>query len=102
MALLLLTVYLLVESTITAASGLLKYETACGKYDVSDSNDPSHELLSIDGKLVDRYFFCRAMRDFHERRCFVPEDVRNKYCQSLGIIKFQAFEVSPLPNIILS
>lgn len=97
MALVLLTLYLLVESTISDASGLLKHETACGKYHISNSNDPSHELFSIDEKLVDRYLFCRAMHNFHERRCYVPENVRNKYCQSLGTIKFQFFEVSPLP-----
>lgn len=83
MALVLLTLCLLMESKITAASGLLKHETACGKYLISNSHDPSHDLFYIDGKLVDRSFFCKAMLDYHERQCFVPENLRNKYCQSL-------------------
>ncbi|XP_057803972.1 calmodulin-binding receptor-like cytoplasmic kinase 3 isoform X1 [Salvia miltiorrhiza] len=83
MGLVLLTLCLLVESTVTAASGLLEHQTACGKYHISNSDDPSHELFYIDGKLVHRYFFCKAMRDYHERQCFVQENIRNKYCQSL-------------------
>lgn len=78
MGLVLLTLCLLVES---AASGLLEHETVCGKYHVSNSNGPSLQLFYIDGKLVERYLFCKAMRDYHERQCFV---LRNKYCQSLG------------------
>ncbi|KAH6819161.1 Calcium-dependent lipid-binding family protein [Perilla frutescens var. frutescens] len=83
MSLVLLTLCLLVESTITSASGLLKHETACGEYLITNSHNPSHELFYIDGKLVDRYFFCKALHDYHERQCFVPENVRNNYCQSL-------------------
>lgn len=87
MGLVLLTLCLLVESTVTAASGSLRHETACGKYSIINSDDPSHELFYIDGKLVDRYFFCKAMRDYRERQCLVHENVGNKYCQALGTIK---------------
>ncbi|XP_047952041.1 calmodulin-binding receptor-like cytoplasmic kinase 3 [Salvia hispanica] len=80
MGLVLLTLCLLVES---AASGLLDHETDCGKYHVSNSNDPSRQLFYINGKLVERYLFCKAMRNHHERQCFVQDNIRNKYCQSL-------------------
>lgn len=87
MGLVLLKLYLLVEFSIAAASGMLNHETACGKYLISNSQDHSHEIFYIDGKLVDRYFFCKAMRDDYERQCFVSENLRNKYCQSLGTIR---------------
>ncbi|KAG6421157.1 hypothetical protein SASPL_117706 [Salvia splendens] len=77
MGLVLLTLCLLVES---AASGLLEHETDCGKYHVTNSNDPSRQLFYINDKLVERYLFCKAMRDDHGRQCFV---LRNKYCRSL-------------------
>lgn len=89
MALVLLILLMLVESTIISASGLLKHGKACGKYHISNSHDPSHEFFYIDGKLVDRYFFCKALRDYHEMQCFVTENVRNQYCRSLGIIELR-------------
>lgn len=76
---------------IVSASGLLKHGNACGKYHISNSNDPSHESFYIDGKLVDRYYFCKALQDYHEKRCFDTYNVRNQYCPSLGIIKLQIY-----------
>ncbi|XP_047942394.1 calmodulin-binding receptor-like cytoplasmic kinase 3 [Salvia hispanica] len=83
MKLVLLTLCLLVGSTLTAASGSLEHETGCGKYHVTNSDDPNSQLFYIDGKLVDRYLFCKAMLEYRERQCFVHENVRDKYCQSL-------------------
>ncbi|KAI3446867.1 hypothetical protein Pfo_003532 [Paulownia fortunei] len=81
MALVLLILFVLVQSPII--SGLLKHGKACGTYHVSHLDDPSHELFYIDGKLVDRYFFCKALRDYQERHCFLTKNVRNQYCRSL-------------------
>lgn len=90
MGLVLLTLCLLVES---AASGLLDHETDCGKYHVSNSNDPSRQLFYINGKLVERYLFCKAMRNHHERQCFVQDNIRNKYCQSLGTSNISLYQL---------
>lgn len=87
MKLVLVTLCLLVGSTLTAASGSLEHETGCGKYHVTNSDDPSSQLFYIDGKLVERYLFCKAMHEYRESKCFVHENVRDKYCQSLGTIK---------------
>ncbi|KAG6413786.1 hypothetical protein SASPL_126501 [Salvia splendens] len=83
MKLVLLTLCLLVGSTSTAASGSLEHETGCGKYHITNSDDPSSQLFYIDGKLVERYLFCKAIHEYRERQCFVQENVRDKYCQSL-------------------
>lgn len=83
MGLIRLILFVIVETIVVSASGLLKNGKACGEYHISNSNDHSHESFYIDGKLVDRYFFCKTLQDYHERRCFDTEKVRNQYCPSL-------------------
>ncbi|XP_011078417.1 calmodulin-binding receptor-like cytoplasmic kinase 3 [Sesamum indicum] len=83
MALVLLILFMLVQSPRIFASELWKHGKACGTYHISHLDDPGHELFHIDGKLVDRYFFCKTLRGYHERHCFIPENIRDRYCQSL-------------------
>ncbi|KAK6151707.1 hypothetical protein DH2020_014342 [Rehmannia glutinosa] len=88
MAQVLLIHFVLVLSPIIYASGLLKHGEDCGTYRVSHLDDSSDELFYIDGKLVDRYFFCKSLRDYHERHCFLNKSVRNQYCRSLDKLPF--------------
>ncbi|KAL0315549.1 UNVERIFIED_CONTAM: hypothetical protein Sradi_5433100 [Sesamum radiatum] len=74
---------MVVESPRIFASELLKHGRSCGTYQISHLDDPIHELFYIDGRLVDRYFFCNTLRGYHERLCFIPENIRDRYCQSL-------------------
>ncbi|KAK4431773.1 Calmodulin-binding receptor-like cytoplasmic kinase [Sesamum alatum] len=83
MALVLLILFTLVQSPMIFASELLKHGEACETYHIGHLDDPTHELFYINGKLVDRYFFCKTLRDYHERQCFISENIRNQYCQSL-------------------
>ncbi|KAL0337497.1 UNVERIFIED_CONTAM: Calmodulin-binding receptor-like cytoplasmic kinase [Sesamum calycinum] len=74
---------LLDQTSLIFASELLKHGRSCGTYQISHLDDPIHELFYIDGRLVDRYFFCNTLRGYHERLCFIPENIRDRYCQSL-------------------
>lgn len=91
MSLVLFILFVLVQSPRTSASSLLKHEEACGTYHINHVDDPNHELFYIDGKLVDRYFFCKALSYYQERNCFLTEIVRNQYCRLLGIMKLFLF-----------
>ncbi|PIN02695.1 Serine/threonine protein kinase [Handroanthus impetiginosus] len=82
-ALPLLILFVVVQLPITSASRLLKHGKACGTIHIGHLDDPSHELFYIDGILVDRYFFCKALIDYHKRHCFITQNVRNRYCGSL-------------------
>ncbi|KAI3443886.1 hypothetical protein Pfo_000551 [Paulownia fortunei] len=79
MALVLLSLFVLVQSPRISASGLLKHGKACGTYHISNLGDPRHELFFINGQLVERYFFYKILRDYHKRNCFITEYVRNQY-----------------------
>ncbi|KAL6534896.1 hypothetical protein OROGR_013571 [Orobanche gracilis] len=86
MAVVLLILFVAVQSSVISASRLLKHGENCGTYYISHLDDPSLDLFYIEGKLVDVYFFCKFLIDYHERRhCFLNKNVRNQYCQSIGI-----------------
>ncbi|GFP83611.1 calmodulin-binding receptor-like cytoplasmic kinase 3 [Phtheirospermum japonicum] len=84
MAVVLLIIFVLVQSPIISCSRLLKHGEDCGAYHISHLDDPSRELFYIYGKLVDRYFFCKSLRDYHVRHCFLTKNVRKHYCRSVG------------------
>ncbi|KAL3623973.1 hypothetical protein CASFOL_032789 [Castilleja foliolosa] len=88
MAIVLLILFVLVQSPIIHSSRLLKHGEDCGAYDISHLDDPSRELFYIDGKLVDRYFFCKSLRDDHLRHCFLTKNVRKHYCRSIDKFPF--------------
>ncbi|CAA0819932.1 Calmodulin-binding receptor-like cytoplasmic kinase 3 [Striga hermonthica] len=83
MALSLLILFVLLNSTILSASRLLKRGEDCGAYRFHHSDDPNLELFYVDGKLVDRYFFCNSMINYHENHCLITEYARKKYCRSI-------------------
>ncbi|XP_051127948.1 calmodulin-binding receptor-like cytoplasmic kinase 3 [Andrographis paniculata] len=83
MGLVLLILLVLVHSPIVPSFGLSKPVKACGTFHVACADDPTRELFYIDGKLVDKYLFCKSLR-FHGRDCFLRKHVRSHYCHSLG------------------
>ncbi|KAK4391561.1 Calmodulin-binding receptor-like cytoplasmic kinase [Sesamum angolense] len=99
MALVLFILFMVVESPRIFASELLKHGRSCGTYQISHLDDPIHELFYIDGRLVDRYFFCNTLRGYHERLCFIPENIRDRYCQSLDKLPLLAGRKS-LKNVV--
>ncbi|CAI9787386.1 unnamed protein product [Fraxinus pennsylvanica] len=80
MALVLLSLLLLVQSPSISASGLLQHIKACGTYHISYLGNPGQELFYIDGNLVDKYLFCKAVRIYHENHCSVTRNIGNQYC----------------------
>lgn len=93
MTLLLLYLFVLVQSTRATGSPLLKHGLACGRYHVSHLGDPSHALFFIDGELVDRYVFCKTLKDYNERSCFLEIKVENQFC-GLDISLGMCYQVS--------
>lgn len=98
MALVLLSLLLLVQSPRISASGLLQHRKACGTYHISYLGNPDRELFYIDGNLVEKYLFCKALRIYHENHCLVTRNIGNQYCGlefSLGLpnraISFHTF-----------
>ncbi|XP_022871555.1 calmodulin-binding receptor-like cytoplasmic kinase 3 [Olea europaea var. sylvestris] len=80
MALVLLSLLLLVQSPRISASGLLQHRKACGTYHISYLGNPDRELFYIDGNLVEKYLFCKALRIYHENHCLVTRNIGNQYC----------------------
>ncbi|KAL2482652.1 Calmodulin-binding receptor-like cytoplasmic kinase 3 [Forsythia ovata] len=80
MAFVLLSLLLLLQLPRISASGLLQHTKACGTYHISYLGNHGQELFYIDGKLVDKYFFCEALRIYHGNHCFVARNIRNQYC----------------------
>ncbi|KAL3629677.1 hypothetical protein CASFOL_026899 [Castilleja foliolosa] len=91
MALVSLILFVLMQSPIISSSRLLKHGEDCIAYNISHLDDPSRDLFYIDEKLVNRYFFCKSLRDYHVRRhCFLTKNVRKHYCQSIDKLPFVA------------
>ncbi|GER51597.1 kinase family protein [Striga asiatica] len=73
----------LLESMIISSSRFLKHGENCGAYSFSHSDDPSRELFYVNGKLVDRFFFCNTLIEHNEKQCLLTEYAKKKYCPSV-------------------
>ncbi|XP_022886203.1 calmodulin-binding receptor-like cytoplasmic kinase 3 [Olea europaea var. sylvestris] len=80
MAFILLSLLLMMQSPRISASGMLQHRKGCGTFHISYLGNPGQELFYIDGKLVDKYFFCEALRIYQANHCFVTRNTRNQYC----------------------
>ncbi|KAL2500668.1 Calmodulin-binding receptor-like cytoplasmic kinase 3 [Forsythia ovata] len=80
MALVLLSLIFLVQSPRISASGSLEHTKTCVTYHITILLDSSRELFYIDGKLVDKYFFCNAIRMNLANHCLFTGNVRTQYC----------------------
>lgn len=95
MAVLLLNLLLLVQLPIIFGSGLLQ-STACGTYHVSYSSNSGHELFYINGKLVDKDLFCKALKLYISNHCFITKNLGNRYCRlnlALGMHYYEMLSV---------
>ena len=79
----------LVQLPGLSASGLLIDSNSCGTYHIGYSDDLKERLFYIDGKLVERNLFCKALKFYQENHCFIRGNARNQHCSlydSLGKI----------------
>ncbi|EPS68589.1 hypothetical protein M569_06179, partial [Genlisea aurea] len=84
MMLLFLVTFLLAKPSATSASRLLKPDPCIkATVDVKSSEGITSEMFYVDGKLVDQFSFCEALRESYEQHCSVSEDIRNRYCHVL-------------------
>lgn len=81
MVVLLLILSLLLQSPPLSASGLFEHAEGCEGYYISHFGDPSREVFFIDGKLVERDFFFKVLKGYHERHCFLSAIARNQCCK---------------------
>uniref|UniRef100_A0A5B6YHN6 non-specific serine/threonine protein kinase n=1 Tax=Davidia involucrata TaxID=16924 RepID=A0A5B6YHN6_DAVIN len=80
MAVILLSLLLLVQLPQIFASKLLIQSKACGTDHISYFSSPGHELFYINGKLVDKEFFCEALKSYHANHCFITGSFGSHYC----------------------
>ncbi|KAA8522972.1 hypothetical protein F0562_009395 [Nyssa sinensis] len=80
MAVIVLSLLLLVQLPQIFASGLLIQSKACGTDHISYFSNPGHELFYINGKLMDKDFFCEALKFYHAKHCFVTGSFGSHYC----------------------
>ncbi|KAL2534841.1 Calmodulin-binding receptor-like cytoplasmic kinase 3 [Abeliophyllum distichum] len=78
--LVLLSVLLLLQLPRVFASGLLRNSKTCRTYHISYLGDPNQKFYYIDGKLVDKYYFCTALETYHAKHCFLTRNLRNQNC----------------------
>lgn len=82
-----LSLLLLVQLPGPLGSDLLKDSNTCGTYHIGYSDDSKEKLFYINGELVDRYLFCKALKLYQKNRCLITRNVRHQYCSlnySLG------------------
>lgn len=79
MALVLLNLLWLVQLPTVFASVSLQ-SNDCGTYSVNFSSNSGHGLFYINGKLVDKALFCKALKLYNSNHCFIIKDLGNRYC----------------------
>lgn len=79
-ALVVVSFLLVVQSRRIFASGLSIQSKFCGSDHISYLNGSSLDFLYINGRLVNKYLFCKALKSFHANHCFVADDDLNHLC----------------------
>ncbi|XP_022845282.1 calmodulin-binding receptor-like cytoplasmic kinase 3 isoform X1 [Olea europaea var. sylvestris] len=79
--LVLISILLLLQSPRVFASGSLRNSKACGIYHISYLGDPNQELYYLNGKLVEKYYFCKALETYSAKDCFRTRNLRNHNCR---------------------
>ncbi|XP_027067028.1 calmodulin-binding receptor-like cytoplasmic kinase 3 [Coffea arabica] len=88
-----LSLLVLVQLPGLSASGLLIDSNTCGTYHIGYSDDLKERLFYIDGELVDRNLFCKALRFYQENHCLIRGNARSQHCSlydSLDELPFRA------------
>ncbi|KAL3535915.1 hypothetical protein ACH5RR_004376 [Cinchona calisaya] len=75
-----LSLFFWVQFPRLSASGFPKGSYTCGTYHVGYSNDPKERLFYINGEVVDRHLFCKALKVSQENHCLIKGNVRHQYC----------------------
>ncbi|KAL3532288.1 hypothetical protein ACH5RR_005809 [Cinchona calisaya] len=75
-----LSLLLLVLLPRLSAFGVLKDLSGCGTYHIGYLENPNERLFYINGELVERYLFCKALKLYQENHCLIRENVKRKYC----------------------
>jgi len=79
-ALVVVSFLLVVQSRRIFASGLSIQSKFCGSDHISYLNGSSLDFLYINGRLVEKYLFCKALKSYHANHCFVADDDLNHLC----------------------
>lgn len=79
--LVLISILLLLQSPRVFAFGSLRNSKACGIYHISYLGDPNQELYYLNGKLVEKYYFCKALETYSAKDCFRTRNLRNHNCR---------------------
>lgn len=82
MALVLLNLLCLVQlQTLFAKSNGLLGENDCGVLSVSLWSTRGRALFYLNGELVDKGLFCKALQLYDSNHCFSFKKLRNRYCR---------------------
>ncbi|KAI8570655.1 hypothetical protein RHMOL_Rhmol01G0052700 [Rhododendron molle] len=76
--------FLVVLSQRIFASGLPIQSKYCGSDHISYLSGSSHDFFYINGRLVDKYLFCNALKYYHANHCSITDDDLNHLC-GLGL-----------------
>ncbi|KAF7154241.1 hypothetical protein RHSIM_Rhsim01G0060300 [Rhododendron simsii] len=78
--------FLIVLSQRIFASGLSIQSKPkdCGSDHISYLSGSGHDFFYINGRLVDKYLFCNALKYYHANHCFITDDDLNHLC-GLGL-----------------
>ncbi|GAV83585.1 Pkinase_Tyr domain-containing protein [Cephalotus follicularis] len=71
---------LLVQLPRIFASGLVIQSKVCGADHIAYLNSYGHELLYIDGNIVDKDSFCKALHAYNGYQCIVGSYPASNYC----------------------
>ncbi|KAL7168471.1 hypothetical protein ACSBR2_038833 [Camellia fascicularis] len=80
MELVFLSFLLVLQLPIIFASGLPIQSKVCGNDDISYSRNSGYDFFYINGKLVDKDLFCKALKFHHANHCFITADDENHFC----------------------
>ncbi|KAI3495974.1 hypothetical protein L1887_38322 [Cichorium endivia] len=67
---------LLIQIPIILASGVLHLKD-CNTYKVNYSHDFSHKIFYLNGELVNKDLFCKSIKSYHAKKCFINTNTRN-------------------------
>ncbi|CAL5339454.1 unnamed protein product [Camellia sinensis] len=80
MALVVLSFVLVVQLPRISASQLSIQSKVCGTDHISYSSSSGNDFFYINGKLVDKNLFCKALKLYRANHCFMTEDDINHFC----------------------
>ncbi|XP_052198807.1 calmodulin-binding receptor-like cytoplasmic kinase 3 [Diospyros lotus] len=80
MAVIIWSFLLVVQWPIIFASELLVQLKVCGTDHISYYSNLDHDIFYINGKLLDKDLFCKALQVYHANHCLITGDLVNHLC----------------------